>query len=78
MSKVLTSVKVDQDVYTKFKEFNINRKFHLQDLVNRSLCLYLADETFRNIVLNYSVSQLSQESQNTQLPSIQNNNDSVS
>jgi hypothetical protein len=68
MSKVLTSVKVDNDAYIKFKELNINQKF--QELVNRSLYLYLQDDSFRNTVYNYNISSLSQESQKTILPSI--------
>jgi|688.fasta_scaffold225304_3 hypothetical protein len=70
MSKVLTSVKVDNDAYIKFKELNINQKFNFQELVNRSLYLYLQDDSFRNTVYNYNISSLSQESQKTILPSI--------
>ena len=78
MLKVLTSVKLDRDAYTKFKDLNINRKFYLQDLVNRSLHLYLNDESFRNIVCEYNIPTLSQDSQNIQLPSLQNNTESIS
>lgn len=78
MSKVLTSVKVDNDAYIKFKELNVNQKFNFQELVNRSLYLYLQDDTFRNIVYNYNISSLSQESQKTILPSIKNSTDSIS
>jgi len=72
MSKVLTSVKVDNDAYIKFKELNVNQKFNFQELVNRSLYLYLQDDTFRNTLYNYNISSLSQESQKTILPSIKN------
>jgi len=78
MKKVLTSVKIDKDAYTQFKDFNINRKFYLQDLVNRSIHLYLNDESFRDTVCNYNISPLSIESQDTQLPSLQNNTESIS
>ena len=75
MSKVLTSVKVDNDAYIKFKELNINQKFNFQELVNRSLYLYLQDDSFRNTVYNYNISSLSQESQKTILPSIKRTTD---
>jgi hypothetical protein len=71
MSKAFTSVKVDKDVYEQFKQICINRKFHLQDLVNRSLYLFMNDSTFRDTVYNYNVPVLSKESQETVLPSLQ-------
>jgi hypothetical protein len=48
----LTSVKILEDRYHKFKEFNVNRPMTLQRLVNRSLVMYLNDEDFRNKVDN--------------------------
>jgi hypothetical protein len=77
MSKVLTSVKVDKDVYTKFKLFNTNNKFHLQDLVNRSLHRFIEEQSFRDTMYNYHIPVLSHDSQNVQLPSLQNNIESV-
>ena len=71
MSKSFTSVKVDKDVYEQFKQSCINRKFHLQDLVNRSLYLFINDAKFRETVYNYNVPVLSKESQETALPSFQ-------
>jgi hypothetical protein len=71
MSKSFTSVKVDKDVYEQFKQSCINRKFHLQDLVNRSLYLFMNDAKFRETVYNYNVPVLSKESQETTLPSFQ-------
>lgn len=71
MSKSFTSVKVDKDVYEQFKQSCINRKFHLQDLVNRSLYLFMNDAKFRETVFNYNVPVLSKESQETALPSFQ-------
>jgi hypothetical protein len=46
----LTSVKILEDRYNKFKEFNINRPMTLQRLVNRSLVMYLNDPEFRKQV----------------------------
>ncbi len=71
MSKAFTSVKVDKDVYEQFKQICVNRKFHLQDLVNRSLYLFTTDTNFRDTVYNYHVPVLSKESQETVLPSLQ-------
>jgi hypothetical protein len=48
----LTSVKILEDRYNRFKEFNINRPMTLQKLVNRSLVLYLNDDEFRNTIDN--------------------------
>ena len=45
MSKVLTSVKVEPDVYNRFKQNTKHTKFHLQDLVNRSMHLFLNDSS---------------------------------
>ena len=71
MSKSFTSVKVDKDVYEQFKQSCVHRKFHLQDLVNRSLYLFMNDAEFRETVYNYNVPILSKESQETVLPSLQ-------
>jgi hypothetical protein len=71
MSKVLTSVKVEPDVYNQFKQNTTHTKFHLQDLVNRSMQLFLNDSSFRDTVLNYNIPVLSTESQQTKLPSLE-------
>ena len=70
MAKVLTSVKIEPDVYNRFKENTTNTKFHLQDLVNRSMHLFLTDTNFRDTVLNYHIPVLSTESQKTKLSSV--------
>ncbi len=71
MSKVLTSVKIEPDVYNRFKQNTTHTKFHLQDLVNRSMHLFLNDSSFRDTVLNYNIPVLSTESQQTKLPSLE-------
>jgi hypothetical protein len=43
----LTSVNVIEDVYNKFKVKVVNSEINLQNLVNRSLDLYITDESFR-------------------------------
>lgn len=50
----LTSVKILEDKYDKFKEFSINRPMTLQKLVNRSLYLYLSNSEFRLTIDNMS------------------------
>lgn len=61
MSKSFTSVKIDKVIYEQFKKMSINRKFHLQDLVNKSMHLFITDESFRNTVYNHVVPVLSNE-----------------
>lgn len=46
----LTSVKILEDRYNTFKEFNVNRPMTLQRLVNRSLVMYMNDLNFRKMV----------------------------
>ena len=46
----LTSVKVLEDRYNQFKEFNVKRNMTLQRLVNRTMVLYLTDTKFRDEV----------------------------
>ena len=46
----LTSVKILEDLYKKFKSETVNTKMTLQKLTNRSIDLYLIDENYKNIV----------------------------
>jgi hypothetical protein len=62
-----TSVKVDKALYDSFKIKNIKTKFYLQDLVNRSMYLYLNDESFRQKIYEFSIPQLSTEAQSVDL-----------
>ena len=43
----LTSVKLLDNLYKKFKIYNLDDSFTLQKLVNRSMDLYVHDEEFR-------------------------------
>jgi hypothetical protein len=54
IEKKLTSVHLLSDVYKKFKINAIDGNINLQKLVNRSLDLYIKDETFRNKINNYT------------------------
>ena len=46
----LTSVKVIDDLYQKFKIHTVNSDMNLQRLTNRCIHLYLSDEGFKNLV----------------------------
>ena len=46
----LTSVKILEDLYKRFKLATVNTKMTLQKLTNRSIDLYLTDETYKNTV----------------------------
>ena len=46
----LTSVKILEDLYKRFKSVTVNTKMTLQKLTNRSIDLYLTDENYKNIV----------------------------
>ena len=47
MDYKLTSVKILRDLYKKFKYKSLADEFTLQKLVNRSMDLYLIDDTFK-------------------------------
>ena len=46
----LTSVKILEDLYKRFKAATVNTKMTLQKLTNRSIDLYLIDENYKNTV----------------------------
>ena len=43
----LTSVKILEDLYKRFKSTTVNTKMTLQKLTNRSMDMYLNDEDFK-------------------------------
>jgi len=43
----LTSVKILEDLYKRFKSVTVNTKMTLQKLTNRSIDLYLTDEKYK-------------------------------
>ncbi len=49
---ILTSVKVNPELFDTFKIECVKRKFSLNKLVNRAIDLYLNDENFRKQVTN--------------------------
>ena len=46
----LTSVKILEDLYKRFKATTVNTKMTLQKLTNRSINLYLTDKNYKNTV----------------------------
>ena len=49
----LTSVKVIDELYKKFREKSIRDDFSLQKLVNRSLDLFVHDDKFAKTIVEY-------------------------
>jgi|TARA_Y100001937_G_scaffold67504_1_gene92336 hypothetical protein len=49
----LTSVKVIDELYRKFREKSIRDDFSLQKLVNRSLDLFVHDKEFAKTIVEY-------------------------
>ena len=49
----LTSVKILEDLYKRFKQTTVNTKMTLQKLTNRSVDRFLQDEKFREEIETY-------------------------
>jgi len=49
----LTTVKLLDDLYKKFKISNLDDNFTLQKLVNRSMDLYVKDASFRKTIVEW-------------------------
>lgn len=47
MESFVTTVKLDKELYTQFKEINIRGKISFQDFVNFCLDKYIKDDVFR-------------------------------
>jgi hypothetical protein len=56
---IVTTIKMDVDIYDQFRSDNIKNRFTLQDLVNKALYLYVKDTEFKNKILNFIVPKLS-------------------
>jgi len=52
MSKKLTSVRVEQELFEEFKMECVRYKFSFQKLADRAIFFYLTDEKFRNKIHN--------------------------
>jgi hypothetical protein len=55
---VLTSVKIQTDLFENFKIECVKRKFSFQKLADRAIYLYLTDEEFRKKVTNQNTTEL--------------------
>ena len=49
----LTSVKILENLYKRFKSTTVNTKMTLQKLTNRSIDLYLTDEKYKQQLETY-------------------------
>ena len=47
MDQFVTTVKLDNELYSQFKEINVRSKISFQDFVNKCLEKYLADSKFQ-------------------------------
>jgi hypothetical protein len=52
-NRVATTIKVEPDLYDDFKILGVRHKLTLQGLVERSIYLYVKDETFRSTLNNF-------------------------
>lgn len=48
--RVITSVKIPQTLYEDFKVTSIKTKMGLQDIVERTMFMYLTDSSFRQTI----------------------------
>ena len=48
MEPFVTTVKLDYELYTQFKEINVRGRISFQDFVNKSLQKYIDDVDFRD------------------------------
>ena len=55
----LTSVKVVGELYSKFKHVSLDEDINLQQLVNRTILLYLEDDEFRQKINEYKQLKIS-------------------
>lgn len=56
MDQFVTTVKLNQELYNRFKELNIRGKISFQDFVNKCLEKYLDDNDFQSEI-SESISQ---------------------
>lgn len=52
MEEVLTSLKINKENYSSFKQSNLKENISLYEFVNVSLKLYLTDESFKNKLID--------------------------
>ena len=59
MDQFVTTVKLDNELYSQFKELNVRAKISFQDFVNKCLERYLTDKQFQNEISESVVQKLS-------------------
>lgn len=59
MEQFVTTVKLDNELYSQFKELNIRGKISFQDFVNKCLEKYLTDNAFQTEISESVCQQLS-------------------
>lgn len=59
MDQFVTTVKLDSELYSQFKEINVRSKISFQDFVNKCLERYIDDDNFRNAISESVVQKLS-------------------
>lgn len=59
MDQFVTTVKLDNELYSQFKEINVRSKISFQDFVNKCLERYVDDAAFRNAISESVVQKLS-------------------
>jgi len=59
MDQFVTTVKLDNELYTQFKEINVRARISFQDFVNKCLQKYIEDDSFRNEISESVTQQLS-------------------
>jgi predicted DNA-binding ribbon-helix-helix protein len=59
MEQFVTTVKLDNELYSQFKEINVRSKISFQDFVNKCLERYVEDASFRNALSESVVQKLS-------------------
>jgi hypothetical protein len=55
---ILTSVKVQPDLFNAFRVECVKRKFSFQKLADRAIYLYLTDEDFRKKITNQNLTEI--------------------
>lgn len=63
MQTKLTSVKVIKELYSQFRRVTLDEKISFQQLVNRSLTLYVSDKSYKETINNFSELKIASGSQ---------------
>lgn len=52
-NKIVTTIKVDREIYSEFKMFSIRHKLNLQQFLDRVMFKYVNDDAFRDNINNF-------------------------